>query len=84
MPRIKTPDGPLTTVEYAALVGLDPETVQIHCRKGTIPGAVKVGGGVWRIPRSSVPESLRPVDQSETLAERRARGAKALAEMDAL
>lgn len=43
----------LTVREVAALTGQSPRTVRAQVARGELPGAKR--GGVWRIPRHSVP-----------------------------
>jgi len=69
---------PLSLREYANMVGIHQRTAWNHLKAGKIPGAVRVGN-IWRIPLSSVPESLRPEpQQTETMMQRRKRHLKAM------
>ena len=48
----------LTPKEYAALMGMDPKTVQKMCRDGTLP-AHKEGPRLWRIDKNKALEWLK-------------------------
>jgi excisionase family DNA binding protein len=45
---------PYRTIEVAERWGVAEQTVTAACRRGRIPGAFKVGGKLWLIPRASV------------------------------
>lgn len=42
----------LPLVEYAALIGRDPDSVRDKCMRGNVPGAVKLGRN-WFIPKDA-------------------------------
>ena len=42
----------LTPAEYAAMIGVCPQTVQKMCRLGQLP-ATKVGPRLWRIDKNA-------------------------------
>jgi len=44
----------LTTREAAELAGRTVAWVCLECRAGRIPGAVRVGGSLWLVPRSGL------------------------------
>lgn len=48
------PDLGLTVQEVAQLTGRAPGTVRTWCVEGRLPGARKLRGREWRIPRSAV------------------------------
>ena len=47
----------LSPAEYAALMGLNPKTVQRMCRMGELP-AHKVGPRLWRIDKNAALERM--------------------------
>ena len=49
----------LTVQDAADLLGRAPSTVRGWCSSGVLPGAYRLRGREWRIPRSSL-DSLRP------------------------
>ena len=63
----------LSVQEVAAELQLDPETIRVHCRQGTLP-AVKVGKG-WRVEREVLDRWLEESTRDLT---RRTIGAKRL------
>ena len=48
----------LTCEQAAGILGRSPSTVRDWCRAGQIPGAYRLKGREWRIPRSGLREFL--------------------------
>ncbi len=44
----------LTVAEFGRLFTRTPSTVRLWCEQGKIPGAWKLSGKQWRIPRQSI------------------------------
>jgi excisionase family DNA binding protein len=58
----------LDTAEVAAVLRLDTYTVRRNLREGVIPGAIKLPGRLWRVPRESIEAIL--ADQKTPAAQR--------------
>ncbi|QEL17553.1 helix-turn-helix domain-containing protein [Limnoglobus roseus] len=86
--RKDLPPRPLTLTQYAHLLGVTSGTARRWCMDGKVPGAVVIDdAGHWRIPLWAVPASLKPVPdpvETETLRQRMARSARAIAELKAM
>ena len=49
----------LSAVRVAELLGRDPVTIGTWCRSGFFPGAYKLRGRQWRIPRPALEQFQR-------------------------
>ena len=55
-PAGRLPEADLTPEEFGAVLHRSPVTVRSYCNAGLLPGAYRLRGRQWRIPRAALEE----------------------------